>query len=40
LTSLGSDNTTLSPWHGFAVFCTYAVGTIVVAAAMLKRRDA
>jgi hypothetical protein len=30
----------LSPWTGFAVFCLYAVVGIVVAAVLLKRRDA
>ncbi len=40
LMSLGSDNTTLSPWRGFAVFCGYAAATMVVAAVLLKRRDA
>jgi ABC-type transport system involved in multi-copper enzyme maturation permease subunit len=40
LMSLGSDNTTLSPWRGFAVFCGYAIATMVIAAIMFKRRDA
>jgi hypothetical protein len=30
----------LSPWTGFAVFCLYAVVGTVVAAVLLKRRDA
>lgn len=32
LMSFGSDNTTLSPWRGFIVFCVYAAVTIGVAA--------
>jgi uncharacterized membrane protein YhaH (DUF805 family) len=30
----------LSPWTGFAVFCLYAVATLVIAGAILVRRDA
>ncbi|MGW5265111.1 ABC transporter permease subunit [Microbispora sp. NPDC004025] len=30
----------LAPWTGFAVFCGYAAVTIVVAAVLLRRRDA
>ncbi|WP_182906889.1 ABC transporter permease subunit [Microbispora sp. H13382] len=30
----------LAPWTGFAIFCGYAAVTIVVAAVLLKRRDA
>ncbi|MCU1391763.1 MAG: putative transporter transrane protein [Ilumatobacteraceae bacterium] len=40
LMSVASDNTTLSPWRGFIVFCAYAVGTLAVAAVLLRRRDA
>jgi ABC-type transport system involved in multi-copper enzyme maturation permease subunit len=40
LMSFESDNTTLSPWRGFIVFCIYAVVAIGVAAALLERRDA
>ncbi|MCU1367841.1 MAG: putative transporter transrane protein [Ilumatobacteraceae bacterium] len=40
LMSVASDNTTLSPWRGFIVFSAYAVGTLVVAAVLLRRRDA
>jgi ABC-type transport system involved in multi-copper enzyme maturation permease subunit len=40
LMSVTSDNTTLSPWRGFGVFCLWAVGTLVVAAVLLRRRDA
>jgi ABC-2 type transport system permease protein len=32
--------TSLSPWVGFAVFCVYAVIALVIAGAMLVRRDA
>lgn len=39
LMSVTSDNTTLSPWNGFLVFCLWAAGTIVVAAVLLRRRD-
>ncbi|MEP6560102.1 MAG: ABC transporter permease subunit [Nakamurella sp.] len=31
---------TLSPWTGFLVFCLYAVGGLIAAAVVLKRRDA
>jgi ABC-2 type transport system permease protein len=34
------DNTTLAPWTGFAVFCGYAVGTLLIASILLRRRDA
>jgi ABC-2 type transport system permease protein len=40
LMSLGSDNTTLSPWRGFTVFCAYAVATVAAAAVLLRKRDA
>lgn len=40
LMSVTSDNTTLSPWRGFAVFCLWAIGTLVAAAILLRRRDA
>ncbi len=40
LLSVSSDNTTLSPWRGFAVFCGYAVLALTAAAILLKRRDA
>jgi ABC-type transport system involved in multi-copper enzyme maturation permease subunit len=40
LMSVTSDNTTLSPWRGFAVFCLWAIGSLVVAAVLLRRRDA
>jgi ABC-2 type transport system permease protein len=38
--SFGSDSATLSPWRGFFVFVGYAVGAIVAAAVLLRRRDA
>ena len=40
LMSVTSDNATLSPWRGFAVFCGYAIAALVAAAILLKRRDA
>jgi len=40
LMSVTSDNTTLSPWRGFLVFGLWAVGALVVAAVLLRRRDA
>ena len=40
LMSVTSDNTTLSPWRGFAVFCGYAVAALAAAAILLKRRAA
>jgi ABC-2 type transport system permease protein len=40
LFGFGSDNTTLSPWRGFAVFAGYAVLSLVAAAVLLRRRDA
>jgi ABC-2 type transport system permease protein len=40
LMSVTSDNTTLSPWRGFAVFCGYAFAAVVAAAILLKKRDA
>lgn len=40
LMSVSSDNATLSPWRGFAVFCGYAVVTLVLAGVLLRRRDA
>ncbi len=40
LMSVTSDNTTLSPRRGFAVFCLWATGTLVAAAILLRRRDA
>jgi ABC-2 type transport system permease protein len=41
LVGAGRTNaTTLSPWIGFAVFCLYAAVALVIAGAMLTRRDA
>lgn len=34
------DPNTLAPWAGFAVFCAYAIASIVIAAILLMRRDA
>ena len=33
-------NTDLSRWAGFTVFCAYAVGSLVIGAVLLNRRDA
>jgi ABC-2 type transport system permease protein len=40
LYSLHPDPGTLAPWTGFAVMCAWGVAAVVVAAAMLRRRDA
>jgi len=40
LMSITTDNTTLSPWRGFAVFCGYGAAAVVGAALLLKKRDA
>ena len=40
LLSVSSDNTTLSPWRGSAVFCGYTVLALTAAAILLMRRDA
>ena len=40
LMPVASDNTTLSPWRGFIVFCGYAIAALVVAGVLLRRRDA
>jgi ABC-type transport system involved in multi-copper enzyme maturation permease subunit len=40
LMAFGSQGETLAPWHGFAVFCGYAAATLIVAAVLLRRRDA
>ena len=34
------DSTSLAPWTGFAVFCAYAVGMLIIASVLLRRRDA
>jgi ABC-2 type transport system permease protein len=34
------DSDSLAPWTGFGVFCGYVAVTLVVAAVLLKRRDA
>jgi hypothetical protein len=33
------DAHTLAPWAGFAVFCGYAIASIVIAAVLMVRRD-
>jgi len=38
--SKASGTSQLSPWVGFGVFCLYAIGTLVLAGALLVRRDA
>lgn len=40
LYTIHPDPGTLSPWHGFAVMCIWAVAAVVAAAVVLKRRDA
>jgi ABC-2 type transport system permease protein len=40
LLSVESDNTSLSPWNGFGVFCLWTAATLVIAAVLLRRRDA
>ena len=38
--TINPDANTLAPWAGFAVFCGYAVASVLIAAVLLKRRDA
>lgn len=33
------DPNTLAPWAGFAVFCGYAVASVLIAAVLMARRD-
>lgn len=40
LWTIHPDPNTLAPWAGFAVFCAYAVASIVIAAVLMMRRDA
>jgi ABC-2 type transport system permease protein len=40
LMSVQSDTASLSPWRGFAVFCGWAIASLVAAAILLRRRDA
>ena len=40
LLSFGSDTREMMPWNGFALFTIYAIGTLIAAAVVLKRRDA
>ena len=40
LTQIHPDTGMLAPWAGFAVFCVYVVVAFVVAAILVKRRDA
>ncbi|HJQ48710.1 MAG TPA: ABC transporter permease [Amycolatopsis sp.] len=40
LTMVRGDPGNLAPWTGFAVFCAYLVAGVVVAAVLLRRRDA
>lgn len=40
LTQVRPDPTMLAPWTGFGVFCVYVVVAFVVAAILVKRRDA
>jgi len=36
---LQTTSGTLSPWEGFGILCAYAAASLVIAAALLKRRD-
>jgi ABC-2 type transport system permease protein len=40
LWTIKPDANTLAPWAGFAVFCGWAIASIVIAAFLLRRRDA
>jgi ABC-type transport system involved in multi-copper enzyme maturation permease subunit len=40
LLGLPSDNPQLSPWTGYLVFVAYAVGTLLIASWILRRKDA
>jgi ABC-2 type transport system permease protein len=40
LLGFGSDTREMLPWNGFALFTIYAIGTLIAAAIVLKRRDA
>jgi ABC-2 type transport system permease protein len=40
LLSFGSETREMMPWNGFGLFTIYAVGTVIAAAVVLKRRDA
>jgi ABC-2 type transport system permease protein len=37
--TINPDPNTLAPWTGFAVFCAYAVASIVIASILIARRD-
>jgi ABC-2 type transport system permease protein len=37
--TINPDPNTLAPWAGFAVFCGYAIASIVIAAILMARRD-
>jgi ABC-2 type transport system permease protein len=39
LWTIKPDPNTLAPWAGFAVFCGWAIASIVIAAVLLRRRD-
>ena len=39
LWTINPDTNTLHPWAGFAVFCAYAVASLVIAAVLMMRRD-
>jgi ABC-2 type transport system permease protein len=39
LWTITPDANTLHPWAGFAVFCGYAIASIVIAAVLMTRRD-
>jgi hypothetical protein len=40
LWTIKPDAHTLAPWAGFAVFCGWAIASIVIGALLLRRRDA
>jgi ABC-2 type transport system permease protein len=40
LLGFGSETRAMLPWNGFALFCVYALGTVMAGAILLKRRDA
>lgn len=40
LWSLHSDHPMLAPWAGFGVFCAWAAAGLILAAVLLRRRDA
>jgi hypothetical protein len=39
LWTINPDPNTLAPWTGFAVFCGWAIASVVVASILMVRRD-